>query len=663
MATAQFSPNEMRRQQVSQTGSPRPKNPYTAYKDTPCRNILIYGHCRYKDQGCAFSHDPNITLRPAVNFSSKLLNVESPSFTPSTLQSNNNNKKSTFSTQAASAAPFTPRGPGGNTTSQPSQQNMDAAVFNPSTFKEFQPQNFDLGNAGSPSAPAHEAGYSVEHFNMAPLTQALTAPVPFNPYAVNDHSSIPSQGAAYYQPQFPSALAPQYHLYVHGGPYREDLLPYQRVTHDFFMSDRLREELQKKAHATLQTMPNSPLPQLEKYHSLFPLDTSNRKNTTVFGYTSWVYKAVSSKDGKYYCLRRLEGFRLTNEHAIHAAREWKKILNANVVTFHEAFTTRVFGDSSLIFCHDYHPLASTLYEHHFSPQHMGRGRGAAVVPENILWSYISQISNALRAIHHAKLAARCLDLTKIIITDKNRIRLGATSILDVVQFESSQGRSPADLQQDDLIQFGKLILSLATLTQPHNLNNMQQLIDNLPMKYSVGLRDAVLWLISPPRPGEQKSIDAFLALISQHLVTLADVSLRANDSLNSELARELENGRLVRLLCKLNAINERGDIAGTPQWSENGERYPLKLFRDYVFHQVDEAGRPVLNLGHMIMCMNKLDAGVDERITLMTRDEQTVFLVSYKELKVLVERAFNELVKSTRQARASPAAVNMVPGL
>lgn len=87
MATAQFSPNEMRRQQVSQTGSPRPKNresttpretktqarhtqsrmlmqPGEAYtqnqtqhKDTPCRNILIYGHCRYKDIGCAFSHE------------------------------------------------------------------------------------------------------------------------------------------------------------------------------------------------------------------------------------------------------------------------------------------------------------------------------------------------------------------------------------------------------------------------------------------------------------------------------------------------------------------------------------------------------------------------------------------------------------------------------
>jgi len=405
---------------------------------------------------------------------------------------------------------------------------------------------------------------------------------------------------------------------------------------------------------------------VEKYHSLFPLDTSQRKNTAVFGYTSWVYKAVSGKDGKYYCLRRLEGYRLTNENAnaIHTAREWKKVLNANVVTFHEAFTTRAFGDPSLIFVHDYHPLASTLFEHHFSPQQGGRGRGPAVVPENILWSYISQISNALRAIHHAKLAARCLDMTKIIITGKNRIRLAATSILDVVQFESSQQRPLTDLQHDDLLQFGRLILSLATLTQPNSLSNIPQLLDTLSMKYTVGLRDAVAWLISPPRPGENpKHIDTFLANISQHLVNFADVALRANDSLTSELARELENGRIARLLFKLNTITERGEHAGDSAWSEHGERYPLKLFRDYVFHQVDEAGRPVLELGHMVRCINKLDAAADDRITLVSRDEQTVFVVSYKDLKVMVDRAFNELVKRTKQAQTSPAAVNMLPGL
>jgi PAB-dependent poly(A)-specific ribonuclease subunit 3 len=39
----------------------------------------------------------------------------------------------------------------------------------------------------------------------------------------------------------------------------------------------------------------------------------------------------------------------------------------------------------------------------------------------------------------------------------------------------------------------------------------------------------------------------------------------------------------------------------------------------------------------------QLDAGVDERVVLMSRDEQSVLVVSYKELKNCAEAAFNEL--------------------
>lgn len=53
--------------------------------------------------------------------------------------------------------------------------------------------------------------------------------------------------------------------------------------------------------------PDSQLPDLDPYHSLVALDTNNHKNSSIFGYHSWVYKAQSSKDGRYYCLRRIEG--------------------------------------------------------------------------------------------------------------------------------------------------------------------------------------------------------------------------------------------------------------------------------------------------------------------------------------------------------------------
>ena len=43
--------------------SPNP----TENKDTLCRNVLIYGHCRYEDQGCAFNHDQNKSSSPQAD--------------------------------------------------------------------------------------------------------------------------------------------------------------------------------------------------------------------------------------------------------------------------------------------------------------------------------------------------------------------------------------------------------------------------------------------------------------------------------------------------------------------------------------------------------------------------------------------------------------------
>ena len=40
----------------------------------------------------------------------------------------------------------------------------------------------------------------------------------------------------------------------------------------------------------------------------------------------------------------------------------------------------------------------------------------------------------------------------------------------------------------------------------------------------------------------------------------------------------------------------------------------LKLFRDYVFHQVMEDGRPFLDLAHVLACLNRLDAGIPDKV-------------------------------------------------
>lgn len=54
-------------------------------------------------------------------------------------------------------------------------------------------------------------------------------------------------------------------------------------------------------------------------------------------------------------------------------------------------------------------------------------------------------------------------------------------------------------------------------------------------------------------------------------------------------------------------INERPEFDMDPGWSETGDRYLIKLFRDYVFHQVDEMGRPVVDMVHVLTCLNKVN--------------------------------------------------------
>jgi len=41
-------------------------------------------------------------------------------------------------------------------------------------------------------------------------------------------------------------------------------------------------------------------------------------------------------------------------------------------------------------------------------------------------------------------------------------------------------------------------------------------------------------------------------------------------------------------------------------WSETGDRYMLKLFRDFLFHQVDATGAPWIDMAHIIQCLNKV---------------------------------------------------------
>lgn len=640
--------------------SPRPKGRENA-KNILCRNMTLYGSCRTQTSGCPYSHDTSRFEAAPLDNSKRFLNVDSPSFTPLAPATNSQPAKPIgISPKAAAAAIFTPR-----STATPVNHAQGRAATNewPSEIREFVPRGFNEYQSDSSS---NYDPYSMQGVNNT-LADGTSTPQ-LNPYS-QDASAGMFQNAAAYTHNHPL----NYHMYAPIGPHRENLMPYQRTTHDIFIPDHLREELQRKTEATLQTFSNSTLPpQIEHFHSLVALDTTAQKAASIYGYPSWLYKAVSTKDGYTYCLRRLENFRLTDERAIRTMQKWKKVSNGNLVVVHDAFTTRAFGDSSLIIVTDYHPLSQTLADKYLaqnSTRHATSRTNQPFISEHELWNYIVQITSALKAIHSAGLAARLINPQKVLLTSKNRIRLNSCGILDVTQFE--QQRPLSELQNEDFIHFGRLILSITNKAQvvgQHAPNGLDQILRT----YGEKMRDVVAWLItSPSNPAAaelsgERNIDTLMSMLSSQVLSTFDAVLHETDSLTSNLARELENARLVRVLTKINCVLERPDqnVSGTqpPQgpaalnnpnnnWSETGERYFLKLFRDYVFHQVDADGRPVLDLGRILACLNKLDAGVDEKIMLISRDEQNCFIVTYRDVKRAFESSWNELVKASGAGR------------
>ena len=527
-----------------------------------------------------------------------------------------------------------------------------------------------------PQLQQHLNAFSDPFLAQQGLSGLDNAQAQINPYA-QQGSTVNAQ--PYFQDSSNFKHPLNYHLYSSIGSRRENLMTYQRNAADFFIPDELREELQRKSEASLQTFANSALPpSIEHFHSLVALDTNNQKGSATFGYPSWIYKATSGRDGHTYALRRIEGFRLTSEAAIRTINAWKRLSSASVVQVHDAFTGRWFGDSSLIVVTDYHPRSLTLAEKHFSASRQPQRAGGSVT-ENELWTYVVQLASALKTVHEGGLAAQTIMLSKVLLTSKNRVRISGCGIMDILQHE--QHRPVHELQREDLQDLGRLILGIA-VRNPTAHSNPHKALEIVSRSYSERLRACIAWLMAPPppipvsqpdtslqsesaAPTTEFNVHIFLSNIADKVISTFDSTLHYDDEMTSNLMRELENGRLVRLLAKLNVILERPDSSSTPNattnaallnqpsaaWSETGERYYLKLFRDYVFHQIDHDGRPVLDLGHIVTCLNKLDAGIDEKIQLVSRDEQSVFITSYKEVKRGFDGAWAEISKASNLGR------------
>uniref|UniRef100_A0A8C9VED1 Poly(A) specific ribonuclease subunit PAN3 n=1 Tax=Scleropages formosus TaxID=113540 RepID=A0A8C9VED1_SCLFO len=327
----------------------------------------------------------------------------------------------------------------------------------------------------------------------------------------------------FYTDNTPAPLAgmvfPTFHVYPPTAPHVAYMQPKANAP-SFFMVDELRQELINRHLITMAQIDQSENPgvpsEVDNYHSLFPLEPlppPNRiQKTSNFNYITSCYKAINSKDDLPYCLRRIHGFRLVNTKCMMLVDMWKRIQHSNCVTLREVFTTKAFGDHSLVFSYDFHAGAETMFSRHFSDatadsyftkrkwagQHEPPPprQHAGLLPESLIWAYIVQLSSALRTIHTAGLACRVMDPTKILITGKTRLRVNCVGIFDVLTFDSNQANPLAlmpQYQQADLILLGKVVLALACNSLAGiQRENLQKAMELVSINYSSDLKNLIL---------------------------------------------------------------------------------------------------------------------------------------------------------------------------
>lgn len=330
-----------------------------------------------------------------------------------------------------------------------------------------------------------------------------------------------------------------------------------------------------------------------------------------FGYPTSVFRVTSTTDGNLYCLRRMDSVRcVSHKIAQTVMHQW--LSNASgrekhspgggfdhpgVVRWYKCFLSQ----RAVFFVHQYHAGAVTLRERFFD---VGPGGQGVPLPESLVWSCLVQLASAVRAVHGNGLAVRTLQLNHILCTQENimsvassgpyglprlRLRINCIGIVDVLEFEARRGLE--ELQNADMRALGCILLSMTTGTEVtvndiYRNNTVQQQTQILAeyfqfvqQNYSREMYVLVHSLLNPSAP--PSGIRGIAANMAMRAFDELDGAHGSIDEHASALMGIYESGRALRLLLKLAYVNERPEFGIDKNWSESGDCYILKLFRDF----------------------------------------------------------------------------------
>lgn len=497
-----------------------------------------------------------------------------------------------------------------------------------------------------------------------------------------------------------TAAAASQHASVHPGQH-----PFG--AHDVYANYQIRENARMDVTMLLRSAGGTPgVPEVAgQYYNLLPLESaaspllqdSAQSAAMAMPVMSVLYKAVSSKTGHVVALHRVLGpLPVHSLQLVRAADVWRRVVHPGIVRLLELFTTREFAASTghaavatneVVLAYEFCPRADTLHGVFLSSPHQYHPLG-----EQTLWAIALQLLAATAAVHGAGLALRdSLSPSHILVTGRNRVKINWAGINDIFdrdgidhvpipQHAGSGGSFAANasvpasgvgtnlttaasavvangakvvaLQKEDLLALGRILLVLAARAHSSHvrggvlLSTPSAALEAVQQSgvYSTEFLHVIAVLIAAASPSSRTTVRDVLTMVGPRLASeMSNVWVHA-DALDMQFARECDAGRLFRLATLLGFVNERPDSnASHPHWAETGDRYLLKLFRDYVFHRADDDGRPALDFAHVIECLNRLDIASSEKVLLSSRDGESLITASYEDLRRCLMHAVDDL--------------------
>lgn len=94
---------------------------------------------------------------------------------------------------------------------------------------------------------------------------------------------------------------------------------------------------------------------------------------------------------------------------------------------HSLYQLSLYGDVLVIIHFDYSLYGVVL----------GSRKGSGNVSESIIWTYVVQLSGAIRTVHASKLAFHTLHANKVLVTDKHRLRVSGAGMYDILTTDPS----------------------------------------------------------------------------------------------------------------------------------------------------------------------------------------------------------------------------------